>query len=96
VLELAPNAIIRRDLDLLKEIFERFEGKEDKIDGWPIRGKVCGGVLCRMANARNLTIFVGTGPVGLYSYRATANCVTRGDIRGPVVSYRCLAEARAG
>ena len=41
VLELAPDAIIRRDLDLLKEIFERFEGKEDKIDGWPIRGKVC-------------------------------------------------------
>jgi hypothetical protein len=39
----------------LKEIFE---GKEDKIDGWPIRGKVCCGVLYRMAK---LTILVGTG-----------------------------------
>ncbi len=47
-------------------------------------------------NARKLIILVGTGPVGLYSYRATANCVARGDIRGPVVSYWYLAEARAG
>ncbi|KAK2461179.1 hypothetical protein APHAL10511_006706 [Amanita phalloides] len=40
VLELAPDAIIRRDLNLLKEILERFEGNEDKIDGWSIRGKI--------------------------------------------------------
>ncbi|KAF8633142.1 hypothetical protein AX17_004643 [Amanita inopinata Kibby_2008] len=40
VRELAPNAVIRRDLDLLKEILERFEGKEGKIDGWSIRGKI--------------------------------------------------------
>ena len=93
VLELAPNAIIRRDLDLLKEIFERFEGKEDKIDGWSIRGKVCRGVLDRMAK---LTILVGTGPDGLCPYRATASCAPRGDIRGPVISYWCRAEARAG
>ncbi|KAF8635366.1 hypothetical protein AX15_000371 [Amanita polypyramis BW_CC] len=40
VLELAPDAILRQDMDLLKDIFERFEGKEDKVDGWSIRGKI--------------------------------------------------------
>ncbi|KIL64135.1 hypothetical protein M378DRAFT_11701 [Amanita muscaria Koide BX008] len=40
VLELAPDAILRRDLDLLRDIFERFEGKEGKIDGWSIRGEI--------------------------------------------------------
>ncbi|PFH49584.1 hypothetical protein AMATHDRAFT_62906 [Amanita thiersii Skay4041] len=40
VSELAPDAVIRRDLDLLKDMFERFEGKEDRIDGWSIKGKV--------------------------------------------------------
>jgi nuclear pore complex protein Nup98-Nup96 len=40
VKELAPDAIIRRDLNLLEDIFERLEGKEDQIDGWSIRGKV--------------------------------------------------------
>lgn len=38
VLELAPDAIIRKDLDLLKDIFERFNSK--KVDNWNRRGKV--------------------------------------------------------
>lgn len=38
VLELAPDAIIRKDLDLLKDIFERFNSK--KVDNWNTRGKV--------------------------------------------------------
>jgi nuclear pore complex protein Nup98-Nup96 len=38
VLELAPDAINRRDLDLLKGLLERFEGKE--MEGWRDRGKV--------------------------------------------------------
>jgi len=37
VLELAPEAIIRKDLDLLKDIFERFNSR--KVDNWNIRGK---------------------------------------------------------
>jgi nuclear pore complex protein Nup98-Nup96 len=38
VLELAPDAIIRKDLDLLKDIFERFNSR--RVDNWNIRGKV--------------------------------------------------------
>ena len=38
VLELAPDAVIHRDLDLLKDIFQRFEGRP--VDDWHIRGKV--------------------------------------------------------
>ena len=38
VLELAPDAIIRKDLDLLTDIFDRFNAK--KVDNWNIRGKV--------------------------------------------------------
>ena len=38
VLELAPDAVIHRDLDLLKELFERFIGRP--TDDWHIRGKV--------------------------------------------------------
>jgi len=42
VLELAPDAVIRRDLDLLKTLFVPFDkdGRGDKIDGWFVRGKV--------------------------------------------------------
>lgn len=42
VLELAPDAVIRRDLDLLKTLFVPFDkdGRRDKIDGWFVRGKV--------------------------------------------------------
>ncbi|RXW16183.1 hypothetical protein EST38_g9671 [Candolleomyces aberdarensis] len=42
VLELAPDAILRRDVDLLRELFEPFdlEGRRDKIDGWFVRGKI--------------------------------------------------------
>ena len=39
VLELAPDAVIHRDLDLLKDLFERFNGKP--VDDWNVRGKVC-------------------------------------------------------
>ncbi|KAF9460038.1 nuclear protein 96-domain-containing protein [Collybia nuda] len=37
VLELAPDAVIRKDLDLLKEIFSKFVGRP--VDGWHIRGQ---------------------------------------------------------
>ncbi|KAF9010120.1 nuclear protein 96-domain-containing protein [Cyathus striatus] len=42
VLDLAPDAIIRRDLKVLKSLFETFDspGKIDKIDGWFVRGKI--------------------------------------------------------
>lgn len=39
VLELAPDAVIRKDLELLKELFAKFS--ERPVDGWHIRGKVC-------------------------------------------------------
>jgi nuclear pore complex protein Nup98-Nup96 len=41
-LELAPDAIIRKDLDLLRNLFKPFDadGKRDKITGWFVRGKV--------------------------------------------------------
>ncbi|KAJ3519162.1 hypothetical protein NMY22_g13327 [Coprinellus aureogranulatus] len=41
VLELAPDAILRRDNELLKELFEPFDldGRRDQISGWFIRGK---------------------------------------------------------
>lgn len=38
VLELAPDAVIHRDLGLLKDIFERFVGRP--VDDWHVRGKV--------------------------------------------------------
>ncbi|EMD35444.1 hypothetical protein CERSUDRAFT_106804 [Gelatoporia subvermispora B] len=38
VLELAPDAVIRQDLALLKEIFIRFNGHQ--VDGWHLRGKL--------------------------------------------------------
>lgn len=42
MLELAPEAVLARDLDLVKEIFEVFdsETRHDKIEGWFVRGKV--------------------------------------------------------
>jgi nuclear pore complex protein Nup98-Nup96 len=42
ILELAPDAILARDLDLVKELFEVFdnETRHDKIEGWFVRGKV--------------------------------------------------------
>ena len=39
VLELAPDAVIRKDLELLKELFSRLSGH--LVDGWHVRGKVC-------------------------------------------------------
>ena len=38
VLELVPDAIIRQDLVLLRELVEPFEGRS--VNGWNERGKV--------------------------------------------------------
>ena len=38
VLELAPDAVIRQDLSLLKDLFIRFEGHP--VEGWHVGGKV--------------------------------------------------------
>ncbi|KAJ7132067.1 nuclear protein 96-domain-containing protein [Mycena epipterygia] len=37
VLKLAPDAVIRRDLTLLTDLFNRFNGRA--VDGWHVRGK---------------------------------------------------------
>jgi nuclear pore complex protein Nup98-Nup96 len=39
VFELAPEAVIRNDLELLQVLFERFVGHA--VNGWHVRGKVC-------------------------------------------------------
>lgn len=39
VLELAPDAVVRDDHELLRTIFNRISGHP--IDGWHLRGKVC-------------------------------------------------------
>jgi nuclear pore complex protein Nup98-Nup96 len=39
VLELAPDAVVRQDHELLRSIFSRLSGHP--IDGWHLRGKVC-------------------------------------------------------
>lgn len=39
VLELAPDAVVREDHELLRTIFSRISGHS--IDGWHLRGKVC-------------------------------------------------------
>ena len=38
VLELAPEAILRRDFELLKSLFTRFVGRP--VEGWHLHGKV--------------------------------------------------------
>lgn len=38
VLELAPDAVIRADLELLKSLFEQF--LDHPVDDWHVRGKV--------------------------------------------------------
>jgi nuclear pore complex protein Nup98-Nup96 len=40
VLELAPDAVIRRDYELLKNLFNRMAGQS--VDGWHVKGKVRG------------------------------------------------------
>ncbi|EKM77441.1 hypothetical protein AGABI1DRAFT_77500 [Agaricus bisporus var. burnettii JB137-S8] len=42
VLELAPDAILAHDLDLVKDLFEVFDSemKHDKIEEWFVRGKI--------------------------------------------------------
>lgn len=42
LLELAPDAVIRKDLELLRSLFSPFDsdGRRDKIEGWFVRGKV--------------------------------------------------------
>ncbi|KAK7462816.1 hypothetical protein VKT23_007395 [Stygiomarasmius scandens] len=37
VIELAPDAVLRHDYELLKELFERFG--RNQVDGWYVRGK---------------------------------------------------------
>lgn len=49
VLSLAPDAVIRNDYDLLKELFSPFvpfSGDSDhgRVEGWYVRGKVSGGM----------------------------------------------------
>lgn len=39
VVELAPDAIMRKDIELLRELFHRIAGHP--VDGWHSRGKVC-------------------------------------------------------
>lgn len=38
VVDLAPDAVVRHDLELLKNLFVKFVGKS--VDGWHVRGKV--------------------------------------------------------
>lgn len=38
VRELAPDAVIREDLELLKSLFEQF--RNHSVDDWHVRGKV--------------------------------------------------------
>lgn len=42
MLELAPDAILAHDLDLVRDLFEVFDSemKHDKIEEWFVRGKV--------------------------------------------------------
>lgn len=39
ILDLAPDAVVRQDHELLRNIFTRFSGHP--TDGWHLRGKVC-------------------------------------------------------
>ena len=55
VLELAPDAINRHDMELLKSLFERFVGRP--VDGWHDRGKACG-----IRSTRNLALIYLTHP----------------------------------
>ena len=52
VLALAPDVIIRKDLELLKDIFERF--KTEQVDNWNLRGKVCNCKPCSQIFYRRL------------------------------------------
>lgn len=60
ILELAPDAIIRQDLELLHSLFIRFDGdgKRDKIEHWFVRGKVRFHHSCCFAVFLNL-LFLG-------------------------------------
>lgn len=40
VLELAPDAVIRKDLEVLKDLFERIKNGRVPVDGWHVRGRV--------------------------------------------------------
>jgi nuclear pore complex protein Nup98-Nup96 len=42
VLELAPDAVIRKDLELLRNLFSPLSStaRREKIDGWFVRGQV--------------------------------------------------------
>lgn len=45
VTELAPEAVIRQDLDLLISLFERIANQA--VDGWHVRGKVMAFIFAR-------------------------------------------------
>jgi len=55
--ELAPDAIIRKDLELLRTLFSRFdtEGRREKIDGWFVKGKVRIFICCILAPSSRQT-----------------------------------------
>lgn len=41
VLEIAPDVVIRRDLDVLKNVFKRFTASDVvAVEAWSLRGKV--------------------------------------------------------
>lgn len=54
ILELAPDAIIRRDWELLGRLFSPFNstGRRDKIERWFVRGQVnlCLSFLLKLTN----------------------------------------------
>lgn len=62
VLELAPDAVLRKDLDLLRSLFERFAGRP--VEGWHVRGKVCPSV----SHPEICLTFFPTGVAGLRSH----------------------------
>lgn len=84
VLELAPDAVIHRDLELLKELFERFAGRG--VDDWHARGKV------RTVSVRRCEAHaVAAGVLGLCARNGAHARAARVPGR-----RRCAAERRAG
>lgn len=69
VLELAPDAVIRQDLSLLKDLFGRFEGHP--VEDWHVGGKVI--AICSSGPSA-LIVFAGVSRVceRLSSHAATA------------------------
>jgi nuclear pore complex protein Nup98-Nup96 len=57
VFELAPEAVIRNDLELVKVLFERFVGHA--VDEWHVRGKVRKVALDQLINPPDAITVVG-------------------------------------